>query len=231
MTISNDSLIWAKNHKKSFVLNLVTSCRALSEGEPAGIFMAGLPGAGKTELSKSIIEDSGVKLLRIDMDEIAKALPGYEPGQADSFRKPATLLLSEVFGYALKKKISFIMDGTFGNAKARENIERSLKHSFLAKIVYVFQDPKLAWRFTVAREKIEYRAIKFDGFIEAYYKTIDNIKLIGEEFGDRITLDIAIKNPDNKVGRWERNVKMSEIDKILTIEYNKDKLIQYIKGA
>ncbi|MBR3386285.1 zeta toxin family protein [Candidatus Saccharibacteria bacterium] len=178
-----------------------------------------------------MIEDSGVKLLRIDMDEIAKALPGYEPGQADSFRKPATLLLSEVFGYALKKKISFIMDGTFGNAKARENIERSLKHSFLAKIVYVFQDPKLAWRFTIAREKIEHRAIKFDGFIEAYYKTIDNIKLIGEEFGDRITLDIAIKNPDNKVGRWERNVKMSEIDKILTIEYNKDKLIQYIKGA
>ena len=48
--------------------------------------MAGLPGIGKTELSKNIIADSGLKLLRIDMDEIASMLPGYTPEKAEDLK-------------------------------------------------------------------------------------------------------------------------------------------------
>ena len=209
---------------------MIEECCAEPEEEPAAIFMAGLPGAGKTELSRNIISDTKVNFARIDMDEIAEQLPGYTPKHADEFRKPATILLSEAFGYALHHKISFIMDGTFGSAKACDNIERSLKHGFFVKIVYAFQDPKLAWEFTLAREKVEHRAIKFDGFVEAYYKTINNVKAIGEKFGDAISIDVAIKQPDNKVGRWERNLSIKEFDKVLNVEYNKDKLIEYILG-
>ncbi|MBQ6375466.1 zeta toxin family protein [Candidatus Saccharibacteria bacterium] len=216
--------------KKQFVLKLVEVSRAEPEAEPAGIFMAGLPGAGKTELSRNLIEDAGVSPLRIDMDEIAAMLPGYEPEKADEFRKPATKLLNESFSYALHHKISFLMDGTFGSKSAEQNIERSLKHGFSVQIVYAFQDPKLAWQFTFAREKVEHRSIKFEGFVEAYYNTIANIKMIGEKYGERISLDIAVKNPDNRVGKWMRNVKASEIDKMLGIEYNRDKLIKYILG-
>ena len=54
--------------------------------------------------------------------------------------------------------------------------------------------------------------------------------MIGEKYGERISLDIAVKNPDNRVGKWMRNVKASEIDKMLGIEYNRDKLIKYILG-
>lgn len=42
-----------------------------------------LPGSGKTEISKNLIKDSGVELLRIDMDEIAEMLPDYEPSKGD----------------------------------------------------------------------------------------------------------------------------------------------------
>ena len=41
-----DALNWAKEHKKGFVKRIVDKYGAASEAEPAGIFMAGLPGAG-----------------------------------------------------------------------------------------------------------------------------------------------------------------------------------------
>lgn len=218
-------------NKKELVKKILELSGAEPEDEPAGFFMAGLPGSGKTEISKNLIQDSGVKLFRIDMDEIAEMLPGYEPEHADEFRKPATAVLSECFSYALHHNISFLMDGTFGSTQAIRNIERSLSHGFRVQIVYAFQDPKLAWGFTVAREKIEHRAIKFDGFIDAYYRTIANIKKVCETFEGQIAIDIAVKDAENKVGKWLRDVSPSEIDEIIQMEYNKDKLIKYIKGA
>lgn len=218
-------------NKHEFIKQLIQNCNVTPDPEPAAFFMAGLPGSGKTEISKNLIIDSGVNLLRIDMDEIAERLPGYKPNQADEFRKPATTLLSECFSYALHHNISFIMDGTFGNGQALKNIERSLKHGFRVKIIYALQDPKAAWQFTVAREKIEHRAIRFDGFVETYYKTIRNIKAASDIFTDQISIDIAIKNTENKVEKWKRNVKSNKIDSLVNVEYNKDKLIKYILGA
>lgn len=216
--------------KKHFIFRMVETAGVTTEDEPAGIFMAGLPGAGKTELSRNLIADSGVNLLRIDMDEIAENIPGYEASRADEYRKQATTLLSELFTYAIRHRLSFVMDGTFGSKSAEQNIERCLKRGYVVKIVYAYQDPKLAWEFTLAREMIEHRAIKFDGFVGTYYKILTNIKEIGEKYGDRVTLDIVVKNPDNRVGKWLRNVPPTEIDKSLAIQYNKDKLIRYISG-
>ena len=217
--------------KSELVKQILAKSGALSESQPAAFFMAGLPGSGKTEISRNLIKDSGVKLFRIDMDEIAELLPGYTPESADAFRKPATAILSECFSYALHHDISFLLDGTFGSPQALKNIERSLKHDFRIKIVYALQDPKLAWQFTLAREKIEHRAIRFDGFVEAYYKTITNIKKAKELYAERIAIDIAIKDQENKVGKWLRNVSVQQIDNTTKIEYNKDKLIKHILGA
>ncbi|MBR3252867.1 zeta toxin family protein [Candidatus Saccharibacteria bacterium] len=225
-----DVLGWVKDNKKSFVLNMVREAGVEPDAEPGAFFMAGLPGAGKTEISKNLIADFNIPILRIDMDEIAERLPGYRPEKADEFRKPATLLLSELFSYTIHHDLDFLMDGTFGSMKASENIERCLKRGYSVKIVYAFQDPKLAWEFTLAREKVEHRAIKFDGFVEAYYKTISNIKIIGKKYSNKIVIDVAVKDKENQVGEWKRNVRVDEIDKLLNVEYNKDKLIEEILG-
>lgn len=227
----NDRLVeWVKKNKKDFILKMVREAGVEPDAEPGAFFMAGLPGAGKTEISKNMIADFKVPILRIDMDEIAEELPGYKPEHADKFRKSATLLLSETFSYAIHHDLDFLMDGTFGSTKASENIERCLKRGYSVQIVYAFQNPKLAWEFTLAREKVEHRAIKFDGFVEAYYKTINNIKGVSEKYGDKVVIDIAIKDDKNQVGEWKRNVQMDEIDKLLNVEYNKDKLIKEILG-
>ena len=218
-------------NKREIIAELLEKSGAEPEAEPAAFFMAGLPGSGKTEISKNLIKDSGVNLFRIDMDEIAEMLPGYAPEKADEFRKPATAILSECLKYALHHKISFLMDGTFGSSQAERNIERSLKHGFSVQLVYALQDPKLAWQFTVAREKVEHRAIKFDGFVEAYYKIAGNLKRIGEIYDNEISIDIALKDAENKIGEWKRGVNPGDIDELLGIEYNKDKLIKYILGA
>lgn len=226
----DEILEWVKNNKKSFIFDMIDKAGVRPDVEPGAFFMAGLPGAGKTEISKSIITDFKVPMIRIDMDEIAERLPGYKPENADKFRRPATLLLSEAFSYAIHHDLDFLMDGTFGSKKASENIERCLKHGYAVKIIYAFQKPKLAWEFTLAREKVEHRAIKFEGFVDAYYKTIENIKTVSEKYGNRIAIDIAVKNEKNQVGEWKRNVPVDKIDKMLDIEYNKDKLIEEILG-
>ena len=192
--------------------------------------MAGLPGAGKTELSRALIEIAHVSPVRIDMDELATFIDGYRPEAANEFREAATILLSETYSKVLKQKLDFVMDGTFSSKNAELNIERALKRGYSVKIVYAYQDPKLAWEFTKAREKVEHRSIKFDGFIETYYKTIENIKYIGKKFDNKINLNIVYKTPTNEVGEWKKCISFSKIDDLIKVEYNKDKLIKYILG-
>lgn len=85
----------------------------------------------------------------------------------------------------------------------------------------------LFWR----EKKIEHRAIEFNGFIEAYYKTIRNIKDVSKKYKELITIDIAVKNEKNEVGKWLRNVDVGKIDDLVKVEYDKDKLIKYVLGA
>ena len=192
--------------------------------------MAGLPGAGKTELSRALIEVSGVSPVRIDMDELASLAEGYKPERADEFRLVGTNLLFRLYSTVLKNRLDFIMDGTFSSKNAELNIERALKRGYNLKIVYAYQDPKLAWEFTKAREKVEHRAIRFDGFIETYYKTFDNIKCLSKKYQNSVLLDIVVKDAQNKVKVWHEEVLPAKIDDLIKIEYNKDKLIKYIKG-
>lgn len=93
------------------------------------------------------------------------------------------------------------------------------------------QDPKIAWQFTLAREKVEHRAIKFEGFVEAYYKTINNLRTILDKYSDRVALDIAIKTPENKIGEWLRDIKLEQFDETVDLDYNKDELIKHIIGV
>lgn len=220
---------WAKSHKNEFANKIINESGAIPDGNPTAIFMAGLPGAGKTEFSKALVYILDGKVIRLDMDEIASQIEGYDPRKADLFRGAATEILNRTFDLVLKKRIDFIMDGTFGSKNAEQNVQRTIDRGYKAKIIYVYQDPKLAWNFTKEREKTEHRAIDEEGFIETYFNTIKNLKTILNKFNsDKITVDIIVKNEYNKINKWIEKTNIEEIDKMINNNYNKETLRSYI---
>ena len=220
---------WLKQHKKEIIANLIKESGAIPDNELSALFMAGLPGAGKTEVSKNFIDIFSLKTVRIDMDEIASKIEGYRPEIADQFRKPASTLLSEILSTVLKDRLDFVMDGTFGSPYALKNVERTLHHGYSIRIVYVHQDPKIAWNFTRAREKVEHRAIGIEDFIDSYFNTINNIRKVLNKNYANVSLEVVLKNAKNQIGKWSTDIGLSEFDKITTNNYNKRTLRKYIE--
>ena len=67
--IQSEALTFARKNKKDIAKKLTDKSRFLPEDEPVSVFMAGSPGAGKTEASielLAIVEESFVEILRID---------------------------------------------------------------------------------------------------------------------------------------------------------------------
>lgn len=203
--MSNNYTQWAKDNKKTIAREFVRRADLQKSDEPVGIITAGLPGAGKTEFTLELLKQTEETLLRIDMDEIAQRIEGYRPQIADKFRAAASEVMNKIYDEVVKSKISFILDGTFAGSKAVNNIERAIHKGYKLKVYYIYQQPKLAWEFTRAREKVEHRAIDKAGFIETYYKLHDNIDNLSK-IGENVTISIILKDANNQVGTILENI-------------------------
>ena len=227
---------WIRKHKREFINSLITKSGATPDGNPSAIFMAGLPGAGKTEFSKNLISNLRLNVVRLDMDEIAANIEGYKPEIADRYREGASSLLNGAFDIVIKRGLDFIMDGTFSSKYAQRNVCRAINHGYSVKIIYIYQDPKLAWHFTLEREKVEHRLIDLDGFVESYFNTIRNIyDVLNTTLTAKIALDIILKDGYNKSreikSNVSANVSANDIDKIINNCYdNKTRLRNYLNG-
>lgn len=215
---------WARKNKTAFVNRVIIQSGAHAHNEPAAFFMAGLPGSGKTEFTKNLIDEAKLKVVRIDMDEIASQIDAYDPLYADAFRPAATDLLNRLFDKVLKRKVDFIMDGTFRSDNSLSNIKRALKKDYVVKVLYIHQEPSVAWSFTQAREKVERRSIDRAGFIQSYFDIHDNIHRLAEETYKSVTLDLVVKDSANKVGAWHENVSIKDIDRLVNARYNETEL-------
>lgn len=215
---------WVRNHRNQFVRKLISTSGATKSISPAAIFMAGLPGAGKTEFTKNWIGNSGLKVVRLDMDEIASQIDSYSPKKADKYRKAASALLNRAYDKVVNGKYDFIMDGTFGGGSAIQDIERAIDHGYRVKVIYIYQEPKLAWEYTIAREKIEHRAIQIDGFLDVYYRTLENLKRLDSLSFEDVAIDLVVKDLQNRIFKTYENISMKDIDRYVDIEYNKDSL-------
>lgn len=120
--------------KKTIAKNTIDH---LPEEESAvSVFMAGSPGAGKTETAKSMIsqfkKEHGVEVVHIENDELRKEFEDYNGLNSPLFQNAATRLVEAIHDRALKKKVSFLLDSTLSSfEKAKSNIERSLKKSVM----------------------------------------------------------------------------------------------------
>lgn len=202
MKIAQDALTWAKKKgtKKAIARRLTDKTLYLPEENPVSVFMAGSPGAGKTESSKELIEQfPGNPILRIDADELRVEFGQYNGSNSHLFQSAVSVLVEYIHDMALRQSQSFIMDGTLHNeVKARQNIARSLKRGRVVQVLYVYQDPLRAWEFVQAREMLEGRRILAVNFIEQFLAAKATVHALKYHFGADIKVDLLIKDYSNR---------------------------------
>lgn len=225
--IRKAAIEYARSHKKTIAKRLTDKSLYLPEKDPVSVFMAGSPGAGKTESSLALLEtfksQHGLDVLRIDPDELRHELPGYTGDNSWLFQHAISVLVDKMHDLALDQKQSFLLDGTLANYDiAEKNIKRSIKRGRFVQILYVYQEPKLAWQFVLAREKIEGRRIPLESFIDQYFNSRRVVNTLKQTFQKQVNIDLLIKNNDNSVKSTKSNI--SQIDGHLPEKYTPESL-------
>ena len=100
------SLLYAKAHKQNFVKRIVAD--KIMVPDKVAIFMAGSPGAGKTEVATALAELSD-NLCIIDADEFRSQFPDYNGLNSSDFQKGASWLVDHAFTHLLKEGHLFFL--------------------------------------------------------------------------------------------------------------------------
>lgn len=154
----------AKSMKKQLAKGMIDHLP--EEKNLVSVFMAGSPGAGKTETARGIIaqfwQEHNLQLVHIENDELRKVFEDYQGFNSPLFQRPATILVEAIHDRALKQKVSFLLDSTLSNfEKAKSNIERSLTKNRYVLIIFVYQEPEQAWSLVKAREEKLLKVVEF----------------------------------------------------------------------
>lgn len=251
--IRDESVLFIKQNQQRLIETFIIRKKPVPIGY-ATMFMAGSPGAGKTEFSRRlpirlkdfsgidrILRSSGFDpdlyeslFIRIDVDEIREFIPQYiktdvvagTVGNAHVVNKAATTGLDILRKYCLKNKVAFLHDGTFSNySTMRDIIKKSLKVGRDVQIYYIYIDPITAWKFTQAREYLEGRNILKENFVNQFFLSQENVSLAKHEFGDNVKIHCILKNSENNLEKIEFNI--TYIDKFLEEQHNSGLLKKY----
>lgn len=215
---------WAKEHKKNLVTKIIGNIQPPSDLKPVAVFLAGIPGAGKTEFIRRLLGDNPT-VVKIDLDEIVKLFPNYNSKYYYKYRTAANIIVDECVIYCRKHSLNFILDGTFGYGKAVENIKSALKRHDVV-IIYIWKDPIQAWQLTKDRELVTNRAIDRDGFIRSYDNVPHNLINIRKTFGNQVPIVTFKKNDTDDNFQVTQDTKI--IDDLLQKRYTKDQLERLI---
>lgn len=219
-----EAVKFIKTHKKELIGRFAGDELYPQEKRPFSIFMAGSPGAGKTEFSRRFLKVNKLNMVRIDADEVKEFIPQYDKKNSSDVQGASSLGVEKLYDYVLKAKKSAILDGTFADyKKAKSNIERSLDHGRHISVFYVYQDPIVAWKFTKAREAIEGRRVPKNVFIDSLFSAKENANRLKQEFGKDLHLYVIVKNLDDAADE-ETYVEVDSVDQYVTINYSKQAL-------
>lgn len=227
--IKREAMQYARDHKKAIAKRLTDRSKYVSEKDPVSVFMAGSPGAGKTEALIALLrETDGNPIIRIDPDELRCEFPAYNGKNAWLFQGAVSVLVSKIHDMALEQAQSFLLDGTLSNYETAEhNIERSLARKRSVTILYVYQEPKLAWEFVQAREAAEGRRILPETFINQYFAARDVVNRLKRKLGSKVKVDLLLKNNDNSNRTYKAGI--DQIDYHVPEKYSRADIEQLIK--
>ncbi len=230
-TIKKQAEEFARANKKRLAKELTDTSKYAPDEVPFSVFMAGSPGAGKTEYSKNLIDslekNQNHKVIRIDGDELRQYLPGYSGSNSYLFQGAISIIVDKIHDTAIDNKQTFLLDGTLSKyEKSAHNIKRSLDKDRQVRIFFVYQKPEVAWKFTVARETAEGRNIPKNGFIERFLDSRQTIDRIRKDFDERVVIFLVKKNFETHVVEDIIEIKPDgpTIEHYLGVGYTKDDL-------
>lgn len=216
---------FVKANKKEIKEHFAGDSICLPDENPVSIFMAGSPGAGKTEFSKWFLKVTEMPAVRIDTDEARDYIPHYDGHNASVVQGAASMAVEYIHDHVIKKKKNMVLDATFANYEiSLSNVKRSLNKGRHVEIFYLYQDPLVAWKFTQYREKLEGRIVPKEIFVESFFKAGENVNKVKKEFGKQLQLHIAIKNFENGLEKFKLNVE--SIDPYVNMIYNRTSLME-----
>lgn len=225
--------VFARKQGKTIVAGLTDENMYPPDLSPVSVFMAGSPGAGKTEASKALLKDiEGVvsKTVRIDPDELRELFEEYTGDNAALFHPAISILVDKIHDRVLKNEQNFLLDGTLSNYNiAKRNIERSLKRYRFVQILYVYQEPALAWKFVKIRELVDGRRILPEHFIEQYFQARKVVNQLKSDFGKEIVVTVLLKNLDGSDNVYKANV--DNIDHHIPEKYSENDLLELISSS
>ncbi|HBM6831735.1 zeta toxin [Enterococcus faecium] len=161
----------------------------------------------------------------IDADYFRAQFPEYNGKNSSVFQKASSWLVEQSLKYVLEHGYSFILEDTFAILSAEKNIIRALKNNFRVTIFYVYQDPKVAWDFTRKRELAEGRHVPKEMFINAFFKSRENIEKVKNRHPE-VVLHIMIKDYQNDIS--EVHYAADNIQLVLPIQYTSKELEEEI---
>lgn len=215
-----------KDHRQELIVTFTKGYKESHPEKPLSIFLAGSPGAGKTEYAQSIV-DLGPALLRIEADAIREWLPMYTGSNSDVMQQAASRGVDFLYDYALKQEISIVLDSTFTPYTiARKNVQRSLKRGRTVQLHYIYQDPLAAWAFVKKREIVEGRRVPREAFIRKFFEAYENVSRVKQEFEEQVELTVVVRDYRSREKQFFAVASSLEsIMKILYTEWQLRKLL------
>ena len=149
------------------------------------IFMAGSPGAGKSETVHRLQLRESFVVLEADeiriLNPLYRKTTGDEKGNAHLIQKAAGIGLDYCRKYCIDNEIAFVQDTTFQNKGSIGLVQKLLNAEWDVAILFIFQDPKRAWEFTKIREAKEGRSIPAESFARSFANVVGNIHRLQEK--------------------------------------------------
>ncbi|MEA3259761.1 MAG: zeta toxin family protein [Pseudomonadota bacterium] len=93
--IREEAIKFARKHKKRIAKRITDQSLFPPESDPVSVFMAGSPGAGKTEASIELLERLGEEnaVLRVDPDDLRREFAAYEGNNSWLFQPAVSILV------------------------------------------------------------------------------------------------------------------------------------------
>lgn len=176
--ISQNAFDFIKANRHKILSNFLE----FKDDSKKAIFLAGSPGAGKTELAT--VQSSTLGIDRIDTDEIRKLCPYYSGINSHLFQKASSKGVSILMDKVFTKEYSFILDGNFSDLSIqRQNVERALSKGYEIELNFVYRPLPVARSYLNIREQKDGRHVSDAVFYQKFMESIHTIQTISKDYG------------------------------------------------